>query len=136
MAELKTKKTEASVAVFLAGVADEVKRKDSQTLVRMMKKATRADPKMWGPAIVGFGNRRLVYDSGRELDWFPVGFSPRKGALTIYLSGGLELYAQLRKKLGKHEVGKGCLYIKRLSDVDLTVLEEMIHRCVEAAARA
>ena len=131
MAEMKTKKTRASVASFLAGVADEAKRKDCEAIVALMKKATKSEPKMWGPAIIGFGDVHLVYESGRELDWFPVGFSPRKEAIVLYLSGGLERHAALLKKLGKHKTGKGCLYIKRLEDVDRAVLETLIQRSAD-----
>ena len=131
MAELKTKKTKASVASFLAGVADEAKRKDCEAIVALMKKATKSEPKMWGPAIIGFGDVHLVYESGRELDWFPVGFSPRKEAIVLYLSGGLERHTALLKKLGKHKASKGCLYIKRLGDVDRKVLETLIQRSAD-----
>ena len=131
MAELKTKKTKASVAAFLAGVADEAKRKDCDEIVALMKKATKSEPKMWGPAIIGFGDVHLVYESGRELDWFPVGFSPRKEAIVLYLSGGIERHAALLKKLGKHKTGKGCLYIKRLEDIDRAVLEKLIQRSAD-----
>lgn len=87
----------------------------------MMEKATKSKGKMWGPAIVGFGNKVLKYDSGRELDWFVMGFSPRKANLTLYVSGAVEHQATL-KKLGKHKTGKGCLYINKLEEVDLSVL--------------
>ena len=137
MAELKTKKTKKTKdnpAGFLAKLTDEEKRKDCETLVKLMKKATKAEAKMWGPGIVGFGDVHLVYESGRELDWFPIGFSPRKDALTLYLGGGLEMHAADLEKLGKHRTGKGCLYIKRLSEVDTGTLERMIQRCVKASA--
>jgi hypothetical protein len=133
MAELKTKKSAANVETFLAGVKDAAKREDCKTLVKMMSKAAKADPKMWGPAIIGFGDLHLVYDSGRELDWFPIGFSPRKEALTIYMSGGLEPHTASLKKLGKYKTGKGCLYIKALSDVDAAVLGSMFDKCVKGA---
>ena len=126
MAELKTKPTKASVAVFLRGIEDAEKRKDCQTIARMMKQATGAAPKMWGPSIVGYGSYHYRSTSGREGDWFQLGFSPRATALTLYLVGGLERHAGLLKRLGKHKTGMGCLYIKRLSDVDVAVLEEII----------
>jgi hypothetical protein len=95
-----------------------------------MKKVTKAEPKMWGPAIVGFGEIRLKYDSGRELDWMIVGFSPRKANLTLYALGGSEK-PELMKRLGKHKTGKGCLYINKLSDVDIKVLEELVTQAVK-----
>ena len=126
MAELKTKKNTASVEKFLNNVADEQRRKDCFSLVDIMKGATKAEPAMWGTSIVGFGHRRYKYESGRELEWFLVGFSPRKQDLTLYIMGGLERYPSLMKKLGKHKTGKSCLYIKKLEDVDLTTLKQLI----------
>ena len=124
-AELKTKKTQASVEDFLNGVKDEQQRKDSFAILQMMKKVTGDQPKMWGSAIIGFGNVQLKYESGRELNWFKMGFSPRKQNLTIY---GVNAKGQteLLKKLGKHKTGKGCLYINKLTDVDLAVLKKII----------
>jgi uncharacterized protein DUF1801 len=134
MAELKTKATRASVTGFIDAIGDEGRRRDCRTLVKMMKKATRAQPKMWGPSIVGFGDYHYKYDSGREGDWFRAGFSPRKDALTLYLMSGLGWpdRADLMSKLGKHKTGKGCLYIKQLSDVDVRVLERLISRSVKS----
>jgi len=126
MAELKTKRTHSSVTAFLDQVSDESRRKDSQTLVRMMKKATKAEPKMWGTSIVGFGDYRYKYASGRENDWFLVGFSPRKQDLTLYIMAGFDKHDALLSKLGKYKTGKSCLYIKRLSDVDTSVLQDLI----------
>lgn len=127
MAELKTKATKASVEGFLKGVKDEARREDCAALVKMMKKATKAEPKLWGSSIVGFGSVRLKYDSGRELDWFPIGFASRKQDLTLYglLGDGSEA---LLEKLGKHSRGKGCLYLKRLADVDGKVLQKLIDK--------
>lgn len=122
-AKLKTKATTGSVDEFL-GALDPERRKDCETLVRMLSRVTKAPPKMWGKAIVGFGERRMTYESGRELDWFVAGFSPRKKDLTLYLPGR-PLDGDLGKRLGKHSSGKGCLYIRKLSDVDLDVLEEI-----------
>jgi hypothetical protein len=136
VAELKTKQTKASVQAFLRGIDDEEKRRDSQILARLMRQATGSAPRMWGPGIIGFGSTTYRYPSGRELDWFPVGFSPRKNALTLYLMGGLKPNAALLRKLGKHTTGKGCLYIKRLEDVDLGVLEQVIRESVRAAGAA
>ena len=130
MAELKTKLTNASVDKFLKGVKDEQTRADCYQIIEMMNKATKAEPKMWGTSIIGFGNIHLKYESGRELDWFPIGFSPRKQNITIYLMGGLE-QRELLDKLGKYSTGKGCLYIKKLSDVDIKVLNKLITTSVK-----
>ena len=128
VAQIKTKETEASVEDFINAIADEQKRKDSHTLVKLMKKATKAEPKMWGTAIIGFGNKRYKSPtSGREVDWFNMGFSPRKANLTLYLVGDIKAHAAALKKLGKHKTSVGCLYINKLEDVDMKVLEEMIN---------
>lgn len=136
MAELKTVPTRASVDKFLRGIADEKKRADCYQILEMMKKATHAEPKMWGTSIVGFGRYHYVYDSGREGDWFITGFSPRKQNLTLYLMGGFDGSGDLLKELGKHSTGKGCLYINKLEDVNVTVLRKLIARSVREAARA
>lgn len=115
---LKTQPNDASVASFLKGIADERRRKDAFTVLALMKKVTKAEPKMWGGSIVGFGDRHYEYASGRGGDWFLMGFSPRKAALTLYLMGGLEPHRALLKSLGKHKTGKGCLYIQSLEDID------------------
>lgn len=130
MAELKTKKNTASVETFLNNVADEQRRKDCFRLVEIMKAETKAEPAMWGTSIVGFGRYQYKYDSGRELEWFLVGFAPRKQDLTLYIMGGLERYPSLMKKLGKHKTGKSCLYIKKLEDVDLPTLKQLIKESV------
>jgi len=123
-AELKTKKTGDSVEGFLGKVADPQRREDARALAAMMSRLSGDEPKMWGSAIIGFGSTVLKYDSGRELDWMKIGFSPRKDSLTLY---GLSIStSDLLTKLGKYKTGKGCLYIKRLSDVDQKVLEQMI----------
>ncbi len=126
MAELKTKLTKLSVEDFINAIAEEQKWKDAFAILEMMKKATKDKPKMWGPSIIGFCDVHLKYESGRELDWFRIGFSPRKQNITLYLSGTLDSRATLLKKLGKHKTGKGCLYINKLSDVDTKVLEKII----------
>ena len=126
-AEIKTKETDASVDDFLNGVADEQQREDSRKIIGMMKNLTGDEPKMWGSAIIGFGN--IVYTSpatGREVDWLKIGFSPRKGNLSLYVLNGSANQAKLLEKLGKHKTGKGCLYIKKLADVDEKVLEKVI----------
>jgi hypothetical protein len=128
MAENKTQKNDLSVTDFLNSVPDEQKRRDSFAIMEMMKQASGAEPKMWGPAIIGFGDAHYKYESGREGDWFKVGFSPRKQNLTLYLMGGAPSYPDLLGKLGKYKTGKGCLYINKLTDVDVEVLREMISR--------
>jgi hypothetical protein len=130
MAELKTKPTTNSVSKFLAAIPDANRRTDCQSIADMMAKATKKEPKMWGSSIVGFGDYHYVYESGREGDWFMVGFSPRKKDISVYLMGGLEHQADLLAKLGKHKTGKGCLYINRLTDIDLDVLTAMIKAAV------
>jgi hypothetical protein len=131
MAELKTKPTNQSVDAFLSQVADEHRRQDCYTVLELMQQATGAAPTMWGDAIVGFGQTHLRYASGRELDWFLTGFSPRKQNLTLYLSGGLANHEDVLQRLGKHKTGKGCLYINRLGDIDLSALRELIARSVQ-----
>ena len=126
LAEIKTKQTTSSVADFIDSVPDEQKRKDSQVILKLMEKATKEQPKMWGSSIVGFGNVRYKSPaSGREVDWFRIGFSPRKANLTVYLMNVM-LHAEALKKLGKHKTGGGCLYINKLEDVDINVLEKVI----------
>ncbi len=128
MAELKTKKTELSVDAFLKKIPEAQKRKDAFTIVELMEKATKAKGKMWGSAIIGFGDKRLKYESGRELDWFVMGFSPRKQNLTLYVHGAVTTQEALLKKLGKYKTGKGCLYINKLEEVDMAVLKEIIKK--------
>ena len=127
MAELKTKPTDVSVDSFLNGVADAQQREDSYRLLEIMKEITGEPPKMWGPSMVGFGQFHYVYASGHEGDTFLAGFSPRKSALTVYFTAGLDqrFSAQI-KKLGKAKTSKGCLYVKKLADVDLDVLRDMV----------
>ncbi len=131
MAELKTKATTASVSEFLAKITDDERRKDCTAVAKIMQKATGAKPRMWGPSIVGFGEMRYKYPSGRELDWFLTGFSPRKNDLTLYIMPGFSQYADRMKSLGKHKTGKSCLYIKRLADVDVNVLQSIVEDSVE-----
>lgn len=127
MAELKTKKTELSVDAFIKNIAEKEKQKDALAIISLMEKATKAKAKMWGSAIIGFGDKVLKYESGRELDWFVMGFSPRKQNFALYISGAVE-NAALLKKLGKHKTGKGCLYINKLDEVDTKVLKEIINK--------
>jgi hypothetical protein len=133
MAELKTKPTSASVTDFLAAIPDEARRADCLTLLGLMKRATGAEARMWGASIVGFGNYHYKYASGREGDWFVIGFAPRKQDLTVYLMGGFDRHAALMRRLGKHKTGRACLYIRRLADVDLAVLKELIRVSVAHA---
>jgi len=126
MAELKTKKTELSVDTFLDQISEDQKRSDSFSIRKLMENATNAEAKMWGSSIIGFGNRSLKYPSGRELDWFVMGFSPRKQNFALYVSGAVSKQTELLKKLGKHKTGKGCLYINKLSDINIEVLNEII----------
>ena len=135
MAENKTKATQASVTAFVNEIADETKRADAKALIKAMQKATGEKPKMWGPAIIGFGSCHYVYESGREGDMPMIGFSPRKPALVLYGAAGFDGAEALLAKLGKHTTGKGCLYIKKLVDVDQKVLETMIVKAI-AATRA
>jgi hypothetical protein len=131
MAELKTKLNDASVDDFLAAYPEET-RKDCYEIAKMMKAAAKAEPKMWGTSIVGFGSYHYKSERSRqEGDWPLVGFSPRKQNLTIYIMTGFDRYPAQLKKLGKHSLGKGCLYIKRLSDVDKKVLKELIAESVK-----
>lgn len=121
-AELKTKKNEASVEDFIESVQNEQVRADCYEIAKMMEQAVKAKPRMWGSSIIGFGEQHLIYESGRELDWMKIGFSPRKQNITLYIP----LDENLLKKLGKFTTGKGCLYIKKLADVDKKVLRELI----------
>ena len=136
MADLKTVPTKVSVDKFLKGITDEKKRADCYQILEIMKKVTKAEPKMWGTSIVGFGKCHYVYESGREGDWFITGFAPRKQNLTLYMMGGFNQFQELMEQLGKHSTGKGCLYINRLEDVDAKVLKEVISKSVKMATRS
>lgn len=126
MADIQTKVNNASVEEFLSTVANEQKRKDSFELVKIMKQVTKKQPKMWGPAIIGFGSYHYKYESGREGDMPQIAFSPRKQSLTLYIGVGDNSDSPLLKKLGKYSTSKVCLYIKKLADVDRNVLQELI----------
>ena len=126
MAELKTKKNEASVEGFLNSITDEQRRADCFAVAELLKKVTKAAPKMWGTSIVGFGEYHYKYASGHEGDSCLVGFASRKEALVLYLMGRDETFNELLPQLGKYKSGKGCLYIKKLADVDLKVLQALI----------
>lgn len=130
MAELKTKPTDADVSSFLERVDSEARRQECMELLEMLRDITGAEPKMWGTSIVGFGKYRYKYESGREGEWMVAGFSPRKNDLTVYVMPGLDRYAELLARLGKHKIGKSCLYIKRLNDVDRGALRELMTQAV------
>jgi hypothetical protein len=133
MPENKTQPTAHSVTQFIDALPDAQRREDCHTLAALMTAAAKAEPRLWGSSIIGCGQYHYVYDSGREGDMPLVGFSPRKAALTLYLSGGLETYAALLEKLGPHTTGKGCLYIKTLADVHAPTLKKVIAQSVKAA---
>lgn len=125
MAENKTQRTTASVAAFLAGIEDPQRQRDAKALAALIRKATGETPAMWGSSIVGYGQATYQGRTG-TVDWFPVGFSPRKAALTVYLMGGLKTHAGLLAELGPHKVGGGCLYLQRLEEIDAKVLTRLI----------
>jgi hypothetical protein len=126
MAENKTKATEASVERYLSAIQDEARRKDCEALAKLMTKVTKQPPIMWGTSIVGFGSYHYKYESGREGDSCVTGFSSRKGDISVYLTASVIGQEKLLAKLGKHKVSKGCLYVHKLRDVDLKVLEQLI----------
>jgi len=130
MADLKTKMTDENVTAFLHKIDDEKRREDCFTIVDLMREATGAEPKMWGAAIIGFGDSRYTLSDGSQNDWFVIGFSPRKANLTLYVGLGGDDFSPLLNKLGKHTTGKGCLYIKKLSDVDMPTLKAIIEQSV------
>jgi hypothetical protein len=130
MAELKTKKTDASVAKFLNSITDEQKRADCLALVDIMRQITKSEPKLWGSSIIGFGDYRYKYASGREGDWFLTGFAPRKTEISFYITGCLDSDSKALETLGKYKSGKGCLYVKRLSDIHLPSLKTLIRESV------
>ncbi|NOR34057.1 MAG: DUF1801 domain-containing protein [Bacteroidales bacterium] len=131
MAENKTQPTAKSVPEFLEQIEDPNRKADCKTISALMEKLTNSPPKMWGDAIVGFGDYHYKYASGREGDWFLAGFSPRKQNLTIYVMGYLEFYPDHLERLGKFKNGKGCLYIKKLEDIDMDVFETLITTSIE-----
>jgi len=129
--ELKTKINDASVGEFLKNVQNPKRREDSFEILKLMKDITNEEPKMWGDSIVGFGSYHYVYASGREGDWLQIGFSPRKQFLTVYIMDGFDKYEDLLKKLGKYKIGKSCLYINKLEDVNIPVLKELMIESVK-----
>jgi hypothetical protein len=126
MAKNKTTETNVNVTDFINAVKDETKRKDSFNLVALIKKQTGLEPKMWGPSIIGFGSYHYKYESGHEGDSPLIGFSPRAAAITLYLSGHFEKREELLEKLGKHKTDKGCIYVKKLEDINIDTLQKMI----------
>jgi hypothetical protein len=132
MAEQKTKETKLSVKKFLDAITDKQLRDDCYTIAEIMEAVAKSEPKMWGASIVGFGSYHYKYDSGHEGDTCLIGFAPRKKNISLYLMGGFEQMGELMSKLGKHKVGKGCLYINSLEDVDVKVLKKVISECTSA----
>ena len=129
---IKTQETSASVDSFIEKLSDATKKSDCYAIIEMMKKATKAEPKMWGSAIIGFGNMRYVSPkTGREVDWLIIGFSPRKANLSLYVKIQADKNPELIKKLGKCKTGGGCLYINKLSDIDAGILQEIINESVK-----
>lgn len=129
----KTTRNARSVEEFLAGVENETRRADAAEVCELLRRVSGDEPAMWGDSIVGFGERHLVYSTGRELDWFDIGFSPRKQDMTIYINEGFEEHGDLLARLGKHSTSVSCLHVKRLADVDPGVLEELVRRSVAHA---
>lgn len=127
LAEIKTKESGSSVEDFINGLTSEQQRKDSFQLLKIFQKLSKVKPKMWGSSIIGFGKK--VYKSpstGREVEWFKIGFSPRKANLSLHLVFNIQVHSEILKKLGKHKTGAGCLYINKLAEIDIKVLEELI----------
>ena len=131
MAELKTQRSDNSVAAFLSAVEHPQRKADAHVLLELMQRVTGEPPTMWGSSIVGFGSYHYRYASGQEGDWPITGFSPRKAATTVYIMSGFDRYDELLGKLGKHKTGKSCLYIAKLADVDLKVLEKLVAESVK-----
>jgi hypothetical protein len=126
MAELKTQKNNASVVAFLGNIENDQRKKDCFAVMELMKKITKSEPAMWGTSIVGFGSYHYTYASGREGDWFLCGFSPRKQSLTLYIMTGFSRYNEILSRLGKYKTSKSCLYINKIEDIKIGVLEELI----------
>ena len=135
MAENKTKATDSSVDGYIDAIDNETRRNDCRAVTKLMTKVTKQKPRMWGPSIVGFGSYHYKYDSGREGDSCLIGFSSRKGDISVYISANFPGHDELLSKLGKHKLGKACLYIRKLDDVDLKVLEKLVVGSVEERKR-
>jgi hypothetical protein len=135
MAENKTQKTKASPEAFLKTIKEEQRQKDAFTILELMKKATKSEPKMWGSAIIGLGDSSYKLASGKENEWFKIGFAARSKDFALYLMGEkAEKFEALLGKLGKHSMGKGCLYINKIADVDTKVLQQLFELQVKATS--
>ena len=130
MSDLKTQPNDINVEQFIQAVDDEQRRNDCLTLLPIVQRITQEEPTMWGDSIIGFGSYHYKYKSGRGGDWFITGFSPRKREMTVYIMPGFENYSALLEQLGKYRLGKSCFYIKKLSDVDITILEALITQSI------
>ena len=131
MAENKTQTTDVDPSAFIATVENPTRRADAETMIDLMSRVTGCEAKMWGPSIIGFGRYRYRYDSGRTGEFMLTGFSPRKANLVIYTIPGYEEMDEKLVELGKHRLGKSCLYINKLADVDQETLRELVRRSVE-----
>jgi hypothetical protein len=131
MAELETTPHAGSVAQFLAAITDAQQRADAETVIELMRELSECEPQMWGAGIIGFGSYHYVYESGRELDWFAVGLSPRARNLTLYIMSGFAEEQELLARLGKYKTGKSCLYINKLAEVDREVLRELVQCSID-----
>lgn len=131
MATNKTRPTGGSVAAFMTAIGDARMRADARKVAAMMRRATGRRARMWGPSMVGYGSYHYRYESGREGDFMVTGFAPRKQALAVYIMPGFSRFGKLMSKLGKYKTGKSCLYIRRLEDIDETVLEQLIRESVD-----
>lgn len=130
--ELKTKVNDADVIAFLDSIEDETKKLDSFELLDLFTKLSGEEPKMWGTSIIGFGSYHYKYASGQEGDWFKIGFSPRKAKFSIYVMSGFDDLDVYLKDLGKHKIGKGCLYVNKLKDINMDMLEKLVLQSFEA----
>ncbi len=130
MAELKTKENDADVNAFVESIENQQRKKDTIAVVKMMERVSGHPAKMWGSSIIGFDSYAYTYESGRSGEWMIAGVSPRKAALTVYIMPGFDPFPDLMEKLGKYKTGKSCLYLKKLEDVDLAVLEELAKQSI------
>ncbi|OLF80856.1 hypothetical protein AWH62_14145 [Maricaulis sp. W15] len=135
MAENKTQPSATSASEFIASIENPTRRADAETMLAVMQRITGWQPRMWGPSIIGFGEYHYQYESGREGDFMRTGFSPRKANLVLYIMPGYADYSDKLARLGKHKIGKSCLYINKLADVDMAVLEEIIEAGLDDMAR-
>lgn len=136
MSEIQTKRTSASVADYLAAIEDPRRRADCQAVAKLMEQLTKSKPEMWGPSIVGFGEREQLYANGKTATWMKIGFSSRKQNLVLYIMGGKTDFGPLLEKLGKHKRGKGCLYINHLADIDQAVLADVLKLSLQTMENA